>query len=325
MQRHAFTCSAAAVLLLAFASQAVADTSWPTRQVKLIVPYAAGSGASDAIARLVAERMSETWKQSVVVENVAGAAGSIGTARFVKSTADGYTIALTGDAPIAVNISLQKNIGYDPVKDLLPIIKIGTVPNVLVVNAAKGPPTLGDLVQKAKAAPGTLTFSSTGTGTSQHIALELLKRAASVDLRHVPGRGPTAPDLLGGHVDGSFMNIPIALPHVREGTLKALAQTGRTRSPMAPDVPTVAELGYPGFEAVPWFMVFAPAGTADAIVGKIHADLAAALRDPSFASRLHAIGVAIDSTSVPAKLPSFITSEIERMAEVIKLAGLKAE
>ncbi len=240
--RFLATALCASALMSAPAS---AEGPWPSREIRMITPYAAGSGTADAIARLFADRLKEIWGQGVVVDNIAGAAGSIGIGRFVREKPDGYTIAMSGDAPIAVNISLQRNLTYDPRKDLVPIVLVGRAPNILVVNAEKGPKTLADLVEAAKRRPGTLTFSSTGVGTSQHIAIEQLRLLGGADVVHVPGRGATAPDIMGGHVDASFMNVAVALPHVRAGTLRALGQSGPTRAAGAPDIPTIAEQGYP--------------------------------------------------------------------------------
>jgi tripartite-type tricarboxylate transporter receptor subunit TctC len=302
-----------------------ANEAWPVREVRMVTPYAAGSGASDAIARLFAERLKDIWKQPVIMENIPGAAGSVGIGKFVRERPDGYTIATSGDAPIAVNISLYTSLTYHPLRDLAPIIQIGRAPNILVVNAERGPKTLAELVAEAKRRPGALTFNSAGVGTSQHIAIEQLKLLAGVDVVHVPGRGATAPDVMGGHIDASFINIAVALPHVRAGSLRALAQSGSRRAIGAPDIPTVAELGYPGFDAVPWFGLFAPAGTPDAIIRKINADATQVMADPAFRVRLVQMGIEVSEGSTPESFRAFIQSEIDRMAAFIKTSGMKAE
>ncbi len=209
---------------------AAAEGPWPSREIRMITPYAAGSGTADAIARLFADRLKEVWGQAVVIDNIAGAAGSIGISRFVREKADGYTIAMSGDAPIAVNISLQRNLTYDPRKDLVPVVLVGRAPNILVVNAEKGPKTLAELVETAKRRPGTLTFSSTGVGTSQHIAIEQLRLLGGADVVHVPGRGATAPDIMEWACRRLLHERRGSIPHVRAGTLRALGQSGPTRA-----------------------------------------------------------------------------------------------
>ena len=183
-------------------------------------------------------------------------------------SADGYTLVLSGDAAIVVAVNMYKSLAYDPVKDLAPIIQIGRTSNILVVNRELGPASLADLVAQAKEKPRTITFNSTGLGTSQHMGFEQLKKLAAIEILHVPSRGPTMPDILGGHVTASFANILVALPQVKDGKLRALAVSGAKRAPAAPDVPTVAEQGYPGFDATAWFGILAPAGTPIRSFGK---------------------------------------------------------
>lgn len=306
-------------------SGAAAQPKWPQREVRLIAPFAAGGSGADAIARLVAEKLKETWGQPVVVENVPGSGGSIGIGRLAQSTPDGYTLALSGDAAIVVNVSLYKSLSYDPVKSLAPIIQVGRTPNILVVSSEKGLASLKDLVAQAKAKPGSITFNSNGYGTSQHMGFERLRKAAGIDIRHTPSRTSPLPDVLGGHVTASFMNIAVALPQVQAGKLKALAVSGRERSPTAPDVPTVAEQGYPGFEAVAWFGLFAPAGTPRDIVEKVNADAAKSLDEPAFRKRLTDLGVQIQGKSTPESFAAFIKSEIPRVADLLRDTGIKLE
>lgn len=307
------------------ATGAAAQASWPQREVRFINPSAPGSGGIDALSRLMVEKLKEMWGQPVVMENVPGTGGSVGIGRLAKAAPDGYTIGLSGDAAMVVNISLYKSLPYDPVKDLAPIIMIGRTSNLLIVNAEKGPRSLGDLVAQAKAKPGSVTFNSNGYGTSQHIGFELLKKSARIEIVHTPSRTPTLPDILGGHVTASFANIMVALPNVQAGKLRALAISDTERSPVAPDVPTVAEQGYPGFNATAWFGLLAPAGTPSAIVGKINADVAKALTDPSFRKKLTDLGFKIEGTGSPAGFATFIKSEIPRIAELLKDTGIKLE
>ena len=314
----------AAATILACPSNASAQVQWPTREVRLISPFAAGSGGTDAVARLMAEKLREIWSQPVVMENVPGAAGTIGVGKLARSAPDGHTIVLSGDAAIVVAPSMYKSLSYDPLRDLAPIIQIGRTSNLLVVNK-DGPASLKELVARAKEKPGTLTFNSTGFGTSQHMGYEQLKRMAAIDIVHVPSRGQTAPDILGGHVTASFMNILVALPHVKAGSLRALGASGSERAPAAPDVPTVAEQGYPGFDATPWFGFFAPAGTPDPIIRKINSDVAKALADATFRAKLEQFGMELEKSSTPESFAAFIKREIPRIGEIVKASGIKLE
>jgi tripartite-type tricarboxylate transporter receptor subunit TctC len=315
----------AAAAVLACFSDAQAQVQWPTREVRLIAPFAAGSGGTDAVARLMAEKLREIWGQPVVMENVPGAAGTIGVGKLARSAPDGHTLVLSGDAAIVVAPSMYKSLSYDPVRDLAPIILIGRTTNLLVVNKELGPASLRELVALAKEKPGTLTFNSTGFGTSQHMGYEQLKRMAAIDIVHVPSRGQTAPDILGGHVTASFMNIMVALPQVNAGKMRVLAASGTQRAPSAPDVPTVAEQGYPGFDATPWFGMFAPAGTPDAVIRKINADVARALADATFKAKLEQFGMELERNSTPESFAAFIRTEIPRIGEIVTASGIKLE
>ena len=315
----------ASVMVLATCTCANAQPAWPSREVRLIAPFAAGSGGTDAVARLMAEKLREIWGQPVVMENVPGSSGTIGVTKLARSAPDGYTLVLSGDAAIVVAVNMYKSLAYDPVKDLAPIIQIGRTSNILVVNAALGPASLADLVAQAKAKPRTITFNSTGLGTSQHMGFEQLKKMAAIEILHVPSRGPTMPDLLGGHVTASFANILVALPQVKEGKLRALAVSGAKRAPAAPDVPTVAEQGYPGFDATAWFGILAPAGTPDPIIRKVNADVAKALAEPAFRAKLTQFGLELEEKSTPEGFSAFIKREIPRIGEIVKSAGIKLD
>jgi tripartite-type tricarboxylate transporter receptor subunit TctC len=307
------------------ASVVHAQEAWPTREVRMIAPFPAGSGATDTVARLMAEKLRDIWGQSVVVQNIPGAAGSVGMARLAKSPGDGYTIATSGDAAVVVNVSLYKSLAYDPVRDLAPITLVGRAPNILVVHAARGPRTLQDLLSVARTKPGGVSFTSNGFGTSQHMAIEQLKSRTGIEVVHAPSPGTAVRDVIGGHVDAAFMNMPVALPQVRAGALHALAQTGRSRAATAPDIPTVAELGLPGFEAVAWAGIFAPAGTPEAIVRRIHADVGKALADPALRNRLTELGVELADNGTPESFAAFIRSEIPRIAELVRASGIKLD
>jgi tripartite-type tricarboxylate transporter receptor subunit TctC len=323
--RSIFLPLVAAAMALAFSSCAQAQAQWPAKEIRLIAPFAAGSGGTDAVARLVAEKLREIWGQPVVLENVPGASGTIGVAKLARSAPDGYTLVLSGDAAIVVAINMYKSLPYDPIKDLAPIIQIGRTSNLLVVNKELGPASLKELVAQAREKPGTITFNSTGLGTSQHMGFEQLKRMAAIDILHVPSRGQTTSEILGGHVTASFMNILVALPHVKEGKLRALAASGSRRAPAAPDVPTVAEQGYPDFNATPWFGLFAPAGTPDPIIQKINSDLARALTDAAFRSKLEQFGLELEANSTPDTFAAFIKQEVPKIGEIVTASGIKLE
>ena len=315
----------ASAVVLASCSCANAQPAWPAREVRLIAPFAAGSGGTDAVARLMTDKLREMWGQPVVMENIPGSSGTIGVTKLARSAPDGYTLVLSGDAAIVVAVNMYKSLAYDPVKDLAPIIQIGRTSNILVVNAALGPASLADLVAQAKAKPRTITFNSTGLGTSQHMGFEQLKKMAAIEILHVPSRGPTMPDLLGGHVTASFANILVALPQVKESKLRALAVSGAKRAPAAPDVPTVSEQGYPGFDATAWFGILAPAGTPDPIIRRVNSDVAKALAEPAFRTKLVQFGLELEENSTPEGFSAFIKREIPRIGEIVNSAGIKLD
>ena len=273
---------------------------------------------------MLAEPLKGIWGQAVVVENVPGAAGSVGVTKAAKARPDGYTLVMSGDAAIVVNISLYKSLAYDPVKDLAPILQIARTPNILVVNNDVSAKSLSEFVAWARSKPGTVRFNSSGYGTSQHMGIEQLKKAADIQVIHVPSKDQTAPEVLGGHVDASFMNITIGLPLVQAGKLRALGLSGPERSSVAPEIPTIAEQGYPGFNAVAWFGLLAPAGTSDAIVQKVYADMTKVLGDAEIRAKLTQRGFQLVESD-PAKFSALIKSEIPRIAELIKASGIKLD
>ena len=308
---------------IAVAMPVAAQAPWPSKDVRIVAPFPAGSPA-DQIVRLIVDPLKQVWGQTVVVENVAGAAGSVGVAKVAKSAPDGYTLVMSGDAAVVVNISLYKSLPYDPVKELAPIIQVGRTPNILVVNNDVPARTLAEFVTSAKEKPGTVKFNSSGYGTSQHMGIEQLKKMADIQIVHVPSKDQTAPEVLGGHVHASFMNITIALPLVQAGKLRALGLSGPERSAVAPDIPTIAEQGYPGFNAVAWFGLLAPAGTPDAIVRKVHADMVKVLADPGIREKLTQRGFQLVESN-PDTFAALIKSEIPRIAELIKASGIKLD
>ena len=315
----------ALLLIVAGGGPTVAQAPWPSKEVRLISPYAPGSAGSEFVARLVAEKLRAAWGQAVIIENVPGASGTIGVAKLAKSAPDGYTLVMSGDAAIVVATSIYKSVAYDPVKDLMPIIQVSHTPNILVVNKDTGPKSLKDLVEAAKAKADSVTFNSVGYGTSQHMGIEQLQRMAGIKVLHAPKNGPTAPEILGGQVTASFMNITQALPLVQAGSVRALGISGASRSPSAPDIPTIAEQGYPGFDAVAWNGLFAPTGTPDGIIRKIQADTAKALADPEFRTKLTQLGAQIVENSTPETFAALIKSESPRIAELVKASGIKLD
>jgi tripartite-type tricarboxylate transporter receptor subunit TctC len=323
MRRH--TIALATTLTTLLAVPAIAQPAWPAKEVRLISPFAAGSAGSELVARQVAEKFRTVWGQPVIVENVPGASGTIGVAKLAKSAPDGYTLVMSGDAAIVVATSIYKSVAYDPIMDLMPIIQVSRTPNILVVNKNTGPKSLKELVETAKAKVDGVSFNSVGYGTSQHMAIEQLQRMAGIKVLHAPKNGPTAPEILGGQVTASFMNITQALPLVQAGSLRALGISGASRSPSAPDIPTVAEQGYPGFDAVAWNGLFAPAGTPDNIIRKIQADTAKVLADPEFRVKLTQMGAQIVENSTPESFAALIKSEIPRIAELIRASGIKLD
>ena len=313
---------AVAVLLLA-ATPAAAQT-YPEQTVRILVGFTPGV-APDIVARVLAEKFSQSWGRPVVVENVTGAGGNIACDRVAKAPPDGYTLVMCGNGSLAIAPSLYDKLGYDPVKDFAPISRVFVAANVLTVNTEVPARTLPELVALARAQPGRLTYGHAGTGTSQHLAAELFKSMAHIDLQPVAYRGTTAvlPDLIAGRLTLSFANIANALPLVRDGKLRGFAVTSVKRSGAAPDLPTMAESGYPGFEAVPWFGLMAPAGTPAAIIAKIHDEIVNVLAQPEVRRRLDDLGIDLIGGS-PAEFAAAIASETPQWAKLIKAAGIRS-
>jgi len=320
------TASAAALIaaLAAFAPAptAAAQDTYPDRAVHLLVGYPPG-GPVDIIARIVADRLSQTWGQPVVIENVTGAGGNIAGDRAAKATPDGYTIMMATNAQVAINPSLYAKMTYDPGKDLIPISQAVYSPNILVVPNSVPAKTVAELVAYLHANPGK-TFASAGVGTTQQLAGELFKTMAHVDIQHVPyrGAGPVIPDLLAGRITMFFGAISPLIPLVREGKIRALAVTSATRFPAAPELPTMIELGYPGFVSILSIGLMAPAGTPRPVVEKIHQDMVKGLSAPEVRKRLGTIGMEVIGNS-PAEFAAALDAERPQWAKVIKEAGIK--
>lgn len=297
---------------------------WPAKPVKLVVGYAAG-GATDVIARIIAVKLGEQLGQSVVVDNRSGANSNVSAEFVARAPADGYTLYVYTIAN-TINASLYDKLGYDPLKDFEPIGLIAKIPNILVINEKLPIKTVAEFVQFAKESPSGITFASSGSGSSIHLSGEMFKMVAKLNMLHVPYRGsaPAMNDLLGGQVQSMFDNTPSALPHVRGGKLRAIAITSAQRSPLLPDVPTLAESGFPGFEVQSWFGLAAPAGTPRPVVDRLNAELVKVLTNPDVRQRLLNLA-ATPAPGTPEQMRSFAASEVKRWYDVVKLSGAKAE
>jgi tripartite-type tricarboxylate transporter receptor subunit TctC len=298
--------------------------AYPTRPVRLLVGFAPG-GPNDIVARLVGERLSAIWGKPVVIDNVTGASGNLAADRVAKSAPDGYTLLMAAAAQIVVNLSLYQKMTFDPTKDLTPISQLSSFANILAVHNDVPAKTVQDLIALARKQPGELTFASGGVGTSNHLAGELFKSMASIDIRHVPYRSLAlaVPDLLAGRVSMAFLSTTY-LQLVREGKLRGLAVSSLKRAAAAPDLPTMAESGFPDFDATGWFGLMAPAGTSPAVVDKIQRDAVSILSLPELRKKLDELGLEpIGNT--PAEFAAAIKSEISQWAKVIQEAGIKQD
>jgi tripartite-type tricarboxylate transporter receptor subunit TctC len=306
------------------AGQALAQANYPEQTVRILVGFSPGV-APDITGRLLAERLTNAWGRPVVVENVSGAGGNIATDRVAKAAPNGYTLGMIGNGSLVFSPSLYDKLSFDPIKDFAPITQVFVAANVLVVPSEVPAKTLPELVGLLRAQPGKLTYAHAGVGTSQHLAAELFKFMAGVDIRPVAYRGTTAmlPDLLAGRVTLSFANVSNVVPPIREGKLRAFAVTSVKRSAAAPELPTMIESGYPDFEAVPWFGLMAPAGTSPAIIERLHRETVKALALPDIRKKLNDLGLDV-ITGTPAEFAAAIEREMPRWASVIKSAGIKA-
>jgi tripartite-type tricarboxylate transporter receptor subunit TctC len=312
-----------ALLLAALASVAAAQ-GYPTRPVRLIIPFPPG-GSNDIVGRMIAAQLGDRLGQQMVVDNRGGAGGTIGTELAAKSQADGYTLLLISTA-YAFNTSIYKKLPYDPAKSFVPVALLGSGPGVLVVNPALPVSSVAELIALAKERPGKLNNASAGVGSFQHLASELFRIQAGIQWLHVPykGGGPAMMDLMGGQADASVGSLIQMLPHIRSGKLKALGTTGAKRSPVLPDVPTVAEAGVPGYEATNWWGFLAPAGTPPAIVERLHQEVAAVQASAETKRRFDTEGAEALQMS-PAAFGAFIAAETAKWARVVREAGISAE
>ncbi|MGZ5103203.1 MAG: tripartite tricarboxylate transporter substrate binding protein [Usitatibacter sp.] len=297
---------------------------YPSKPIKIVVPYPPG-GFNDTLGRTLAAKFTEDWGQPAIVENKPGANTLIGSDFVAKSAPDGYTLLVVA-FPFAVTPSLIKAMPYDTVKDFAPVALAAQSPNLLVVNPSLPVKTVAELVAMAKAKPDSLSYASTGNGSSNHISMELFKSLAGVKIVHIPYKGsaPAVTDLLGGQVHVMFDNAPNVLPQVKAGRLRALAQTGASRSAVAPDIPTVAEAGVPGYELTVWFGLVAPAGTPREVVGKLNAEVLKILAMPDVRERFLAQGVE-PLGSTPEEFRDHIRAQMAKWGKVVRDAGVQAE
>ena len=315
----------AMLLTIVFSCAADAQERYPARPVRIIVPFPT-AGVTDLAARQVAQRLSETWGQPVVVDNRPGAGGTIGSELGARALPDGYTLTIGSVSTHAIAPSLYAKPGYDPLKDFAAITEIANTPNVLVINSALPVKTLKELVALAKKRPGELTFGSNGNGTNNHLAGEMLQSVTGIRMQHVPYKGSAfaTNDLLGGHISMMFDVVVTALPMVKAGKLRALAVAAPVRSPVMPDVPTAAELGLGAFEAVVWLGLWAPAAVPQDILGKLHADTVAVLKQPRVREFFLSQGAQVVG-STQAQFVERIRSETARWKKVIDGAKLRVD
>jgi tripartite-type tricarboxylate transporter receptor subunit TctC len=301
-----------------------AHAQYPLKPVRLIVPYPPGGG-TDTLARLLTQKLGETLGQQVVLENRPGAGANIGTELAAKAPADGYTLLLSTIAN-AISASLYAKLNYDLARDFAPVTLLATTPHIVVVHPSLPVKSIRDLIALAKARPGQLAYSSSGSGTPSHLAGELFNTMAGVKMTHIPykGGGPSVISMLSGETSAGFATTPSVLQHVRSGKLRGLAVTTDRRSPSTPDLPTVAEAGLPGYAAGSWYGLVAPAGTPRDIIARLHAETLKVLRLPEVKERLDATGFEV-LTSTPEEYAAFTRSEIEKWAKVVRASGARAD
>ena len=323
-RRRAVAALAAGTLAALGAARAGAEPAWPGKPVRIVVPYTPGTGM-DILARTLGPHLGKAWGEAVVVENRPGASGNIGAGLVAKSAADGLTL-LMGVNTLIINPALYANMTYDPLKDLAPIGLCATGSFLLVANAGAGLRSVGDLVKAARARPGKLDYASPGIATPHHMAMELFKLRARISITHIPfsGTAGAVTAVLAGEPPLMFLPVHVAMAQVKSGRLVVLAAAGAHRSALAPDVPTLAELGYPNVEADLWYGMLAPAGTPREIIGRVHDDMVAALTLPEVESTLALQGMEVAPSS-PEQMAALMRRDAARWAAVVKQAGIKAE
>jgi tripartite-type tricarboxylate transporter receptor subunit TctC len=309
--------------LVPAAARAQTDPSgYPNKPVRIIVGFTPGS-ATDVTARIIAQKFSEAWGVAVTVDNVPGAGGTVGAARAAKAPPDGYTLQYGANGAMTIAPGLYSKLSYDPMRDFAPISLLLAMPSIMAVNNEVPVKSFQELIALARAQPGKLSYASPGAGTPQHIGIELLKILAGVDIIHVPYKGAIFTDVIGGRVTMTLQNAAAILPTVRDGRLRGLAVSSLKRSPNIPEFPTIAESGFPGFEAVSWFGLLAPAGTPAAIVNKLHQETVKVLGQPDMRARFSQMG--LDTVgNTPNELAAIVRSDVAKWTKVIKEAGITA-
>ena len=303
---------------------AVFAQAYPNKTIRMIVPFAAG-GPTDVMARSVGQKLTESWGQPVVIDNRGGGGGNIGSDIVAKATPDGYTIGMV-IVSHAINASLYSKLPYDPVKDFAPVTLAGAATIVLVAHPSVQAKSVKELIALAKSKPGKIDWASPGTGTPHHLAGELFKTLTGIDMVHIPYKGaaPALVDLLGGQVSLAFVSLPAALPHIKAGKLTALGVSGPQRSAVAPEVPTIAESGLPGYELENWYGVLSPARTPREIVTKLNGEIVKILQTQDVKERLNGQGFEI-RTSTPEQFAAYLKSEIVKWAKIVKASGAKVD
>ena len=317
-RRHAAFGLALAALALTPCLVAAADDAWPSKPIRIVVPFAAG-GTSDILARTLGDKLQTALKQTVIIDNRAGAGGVIGADSVAKLPADGYTLLLGTIATHAINPALMPKMPYDAAKDFVPVFLIGGISNVVLVGPNSPFKTVKDLINEAKAKPGTLTFASAGQGTSQHLSGETFKLLAGVDMTHVPYKGsaPAIQDVMGGQVPLSFETVTVAGPHIASGKVRALAVTSAKRSRALPNVPTLQEAGVPGFDVASWQAFYVRAGTPPAVVQRLNAELEKIVAQPDVKAKMDGLGVE-HTASTPAQFAEFNRAELAKWQKVAR-------
>jgi tripartite-type tricarboxylate transporter receptor subunit TctC len=322
---HAFTAARQAVLVLLLAAGTCAAQTYPARPMRIVVPFPAG-GIADLFARVIGQKFNEAWGQPVVVDNRPGAGGNIGAEIVAKSPPDGYTLVMGSIGTHSVNVSLFSKLAYDPIRDFAPVALVMEAEGLLVLHPSVPVQSVKALIALAKARPGQVAYASAGHGTAGHLAGELFKSMARVDMVHVPYKGnvPAITDLIAGQTSLLFATMPTVLPQVQAGRLRALAVTGSSRSPAAPELPTIAEAALPGYSVTNWIGLFAPAGTPRDIVMKLNGETVRIMQAPDIQKRLTNEGAKF-TPRTPDEFAAFVKSEIAKWAKVVKDAGIRVD
>ena len=325
MNTHRILALASCALTVALVAGTAAAQSFPSKQVRIIVGLAPG-GTTDLVSRILAQKLTEAWGQNVIVDNRPGASGMIGGDLVAKAAPDGYTLLITPQTSIAVAPALYGKAPYDAAKDFATITLVGSTPLLMVVHPSFPPKTFAEFAVLAKKSGNKLTFGSGGIGSSPHMAGELLSAQLSIRMNHVPykGENPAIADTIGGQIPIMFANLPVAVPHVKTGKLRGLANTAATRSPLAPEIPTVAESGFKDYAIATWYGFLGPAGLPPELIARLQRDVSRIVNQPDNRERLVNMGVDIIANS-PDEFAAYLRAEIARYTKIIKDAGIKAE